>query len=577
MDELDNYLKSQNENIKFNRNCFYNFEEQNYNSLSQYSQIFSHPCCCHFHCYHCNHCNRNHNLYRNISFSKISHINPTISDSSLNFNYSSTNNNSMICLNKEENNHLKKQKEMSDSKNNKIKEVKTTKHKNLKRSETEGNYYRRNKLKNKFIYNHDIKKKNLGKKDKSTIGKKNNEIQLMNSSEIKRKKLAQYYHIINLKKYSYGGNQLETVNEANNHKYIEIKGTSSNKSLSINYKDKNKFNFDYKNALKIEINDNNNSNFTTNNNTSIINNNMEKDNYKYNYNYNFNYMDYPFKTSQMSPKYLNKNLLNDELQSSKILRETYNTRFVDLKNLKKSPSQQYLYNANEEIIFNNNKIKEKNKKDIPINNKDVNSKEGNNNNENLKTNDSNLKNKDNINNKYNFNQRYESNNHQKINSYQNNKINSNKYKYVNFYDLKTNLKNQYNIQNENNDYNSKKDKFEQNSLKQKETNVKPKKLNKEPNKDNNIIIKNKKYLEKFLTTNNQTSQYINDSMINVKKKKSLEEKEIKKEKKNENTHLNNDLKNNENKILYNIIKDIKDKNTEHNKIIIKSKSKIWKP
>lgn len=575
MDELDNYLKFQNENLKNNRNYFYNFDELNHNNLSHYSQIFSHPCCCHFHCQHCNHCK--HSLYRNISFSKISHINPTISDSSLNFNYSSTNNNSMIYLNKEENNNLKNPKEMSDSKNNNLNEVKTKKYRNLKRSETEGYYFRRNKLKNKFIYNHDIKKKNLIKKDKKIVDKKNNEIQPLNLSDLKRKKLAQYYHIVNLKKYSYGGDQLETVNEANNHKYIEIKGTSSNKSLSINFKDKIKINFDYKDKLNIEINDNNNSNFTTNNNTSIINNNIENDNYNLNYNYNFKYMDYPFKTSQISPKFSNKNVKNEELKSSKILKETYNTRFVDLKNLKNSPSQQYLYNSNEDIIFSNNKIKESIKKDIPINNKDDNLKEGNNNNVYLKTYDSNLKNKDSINNKYNFNKRYESNNLHKINSYQSKKINSKKYNYVNFYDLKTNLKNKYNIQNENNDFNSKKDNFDQNSLKQKEASVKSKKMNVEPKKDNNMILKNKKYLEKFLTTNNQTSQYINDNMIHVKKKKSLEEKEIKKEKNNENTHLNNDLNNNENKILYNIIKGIKDKNTDHNKIIIKSKSKIWKP
>lgn len=575
MDELDNYLKFQNENLKNNRNYFYNFDELNHNNLSHYSQIFSHPCCCHFHCQHCNHCK--HSLYRNISFSKISHINPTISDSSLNFNYSSTNNNSLIYLNKEENNTLKKPKEMSDSKNNNLNEVKTKKYRNLKRSETEGYYFRRNKLKNKFIYNHDIKKKNLIKKDKKIVDKKNNEIQPLNLSDLKRKKLAQYYHIVNLKKYSYGGDQLETVNEANNHKYIEIKGTSSNKSLSINFKDKIKINFDYKDKLNIEINDNNNSNFTTNNNTSIINNNIENDNYNLNYNYNFKYMDYPFKTSQISPKFSNKNVKNEELKSSKILKETYNTRFVDLKNLKNSPSQQYLYNSNEDIIFSNNKIKESIKKDIPINNKDDNLKEGNNNNVYLKTYDSNLKNKDSINNKYNFNKRYESNNLHKINSYQSKKVNSKKYNYVNFYDLKTNLKNKYNIQNENNDFNSKKDNFDQNSLKLKEASVKSKKINEEPKKDNNMILKNKKYLEKFLTTNNQTSQYINDNMIHVKKKKSLEEKEIKKEKNNENTHLNNDLNNNENKILYNIIKDIKDKNTDHNKIIIKSKSKIWKP
>ena len=575
MDELDNYLKFQNENLKNNRNYFYNFDELNHNNLSHYSQIFSHPCCCHFHCQHCNHCK--HSLYRNISFSKISHINPTISDSSLNFNYSSTNNNSLIYLNKEENNTLKKPKEMSDSKNNNLNEVKTKKYRNLKRSETEGYYFRRNKLKNKFIYNHDIKKKNLIKKDKKIVDKKNNEIQPLNLSDLKRKKLAQYYHIVNLKKYSYGGDQLETVNEANNHKYIEIKGTSSNKSLSINFKDKIKINFDYKDKLNIEINDNNNSNFTTNNNTSIINNNIENDNYNLNYNYNFKYMDYPFKTSQISPKFSNKNAKNEELKSSKILKETYNTRFVDLKNLKNSPSQQYLYNSNEDIIFSNNKIKESIKKDIPINNKDDNLKEGNNNNVYLKTYDSNLKNKDSINNKYNFNKRYESNNLHKINSYQSKKVNSKKYNYVNFYDLKTNLKNKYNIQNENNDFNSKKDNFDQNSLKLKEASVKSKKINEEPKKDNNMILKNKKYLEKFLTTNNQTSQYINDNMIHVKKKKSLEEKEIKKEKNNENTHLNNDLNNNENKILYNIIKGIKDKNTDHNKIIIKSKSKIWKP
>jgi hypothetical protein len=347
----------------------------------------------------------------------------------------------MIYLNKEENNYFSKPKKFSEPKNNNLNEVKTKKYRNLKRSETEGYYFRRNKLKNKFIYNHDIKKKNLGKKNKSTIDKKNNDIQPMNSSELKRKKLAQYYHIINLKKYSYGGDQLETVNEANNHKYIEIKGTSSNKSLSINSKNKNKnkFNFDYKDKLKIEINDNNNSNFTTNNNTSIINNNIEKDNYNYNYNYNFNYMDYPFKTLHNSPMYSNKIAQNKEFKSSKILKETYNTRFVDLKNLKKSPSQQYLYNVNEDIIFNKNKIEKNNKKDILINNKDVNSKEGNNNNIYLKTYDSNSKNKENINNKYNYNKRYESNNHNNTNSYQSNKINSNKYKYVNFYDLKTNL------------------------------------------------------------------------------------------------------------------------------------------
>jgi len=580
MDEFDNYLKSQNENLQINRNCFYNFEEPNHNQ-NLYSQIFSHPCCCHFHCQYCNHCH--HSIHRNISFSKISHINPTISDSSLNFNYSPTNNNSLIYLNNEENNLFNKPKKLQDSKNKNLNRAKTTKKyllkKNLKRSETEGNYFRRNKLKNKFIYNHDIKKKNLGKKDKSSIDKKNSEIQPMNSSEIKRKKLAQYYHIINLKKYSYGGDQLEIVNESNNHIYKEIKGTSSNKSLSNNFKDKNKFNIYNKDKLKIEISDNNNSNFTTNNNTSIINNNIEKDNS--NYSYNFNYNDYPFKTSQNSPKYSNKNVLNEGFKSSKILKETYNTRFVDLKYLKKSPSQLYLYKANEDIIFNNNKKEENIKKDIPKNNEDINLRKGKNDFVYLKTYDSNLKNEDNKINKHNLNQRYENNNHYSMNSYQSNKINSNKYKYKysNLYDLKTNLKNKYNIQNDNRDYNSKKDKSEKYSINQRVTSESSKKINDDKKRDNNIIFKNKKYLEKFLTTNNQASQYINDSNINSKKKNSLEEKEIKNEKNNEinRNNLNNGQNNNQNKILYNIIKDIKDKSTEHNKIIIRSKSKIWKP
>ena len=188
-----------------------------------------------------------------------------------------------------------------------------------------------------------------------------------------------------------------------------------------------------------------------------------------------------------------------------------------------------------------------------------------------------MKNKDSINNKYNYNKRYENKNHYNINSYQSNKVNTNKYEYVNFYDLKTNLKNKNNIQNENSDYNTKKDNFGQNSLKNKDKNVKSKKLKAEQKSSNNIILKNRKYLEKFLTTNNQTSQNINDNNVHVKKKIPFEEKEIKKEKNNEVNNLNKGPNNNENKILYNIIKDIKDKNTEHNKIIIKSKSKIWKP
>jgi hypothetical protein len=96
---------------------------------------------------------------------------------------------------------------------------------------------------------------------------------------VKRKELTKYFHVINPKRYSYGGKKLQTSTNKNNHQYKEVIKTSYSKDKNtkngrvINF---NEFNNDidnnnnnkkissykdkYKSQLKTETNNNINNN-----------------------------------------------------------------------------------------------------------------------------------------------------------------------------------------------------------------------------------------------------------------------------------------------------------------------------
>ena len=86
--------------------------------------------------------------------------------------------------------------------------------------------------------------------------------------------------------------------------------------------------------------------------------------------------------------------------------------------------------------------------------------------------------------------------------------------------------------------------------------------------------KNKKYLENFLSTENQRPRVLNDNSLILKTKKLLEEKRLR----NKQRELIKNMNSNENKILYSLKKNLRDKNSEYNKNSIrKPRLKVWKP
>lgn len=120
--------------------------------------------------------------------------------------------------------------------------------------------------------------------------------------KLQRKQLAKFYHYMGLKKYPYGKGKIETTNNTANHKYVEI--------------------FD-------------NSKENKNNNTNIVNTNKKYNNHRYSF------------SQYLSRNKNEKTELEEKKDSeaqSKIIKETSNTRLLEVK----SPSKEnrYIYNRN---------------------------------------------------------------------------------------------------------------------------------------------------------------------------------------------------------------------------------------
>lgn len=598
-----------------------NLEKINYNNYTNKNQdyiyhsnicykFFHHPCHCKCHCHY-----QYHNLHHNILNSRNNNINQTDIDleqryklypqrnKSLNNLLYSQNNNSLEDLkrkyyniyndnnNKNRNNQIYNNYKYKNNiyTNDNIKKLdKNYSSPNLiikknENSDNRNNYnnysFKDIKIKNNNINN---SKNNLEKNINNNI--KNNKIKPSKSFQIKRKELSQYYHTSNPKKYSYGGDILETVNNADNHKYKEVIGTSNSKDKNIN---KSRVIYGSQNN-NIDMNTNNNNNKYNNDDYSKIevNNNYLNDRLK-----NHKYINYRYKSYQNSPKKISRNILYEPKETNteikkKILKETYNTRLVESKELKKSPTEKYLYNSNndDDIKYRNNLNKLYNQKQISNG-----IKSDNDNNNYLYQKD----NKYNINNKINIDYDY-----YKVNNYKMKNIpksySFNNLNHHNSYNLK-NIKNNYNTEYENNfsyndnqkNHNNKNNNniidYEMIKLKVKLALLRKQMYEQERerifnNKKNEIImnkdLQNKKYLEKFLSKGHIKPNIADNNNLFEKTKKLLEAKKLKNIKK----ELNNKIKqNNENKILYSLKKNLRDKNDIYKNDMIKPKLKMWKP
>lgn len=175
-----------------------------------------------------------------------------------------------------------------------------------------------NKLKNHSFV--DIKEVNNNSKKEDEI--KYYRVQL------KRKQLSKFYHNIGVKKYHYGYGKIQTTNKTNNHKYTEIYGTSGSNNENSNKKRNIRINYEL---------------YTDGNNYSNINNineNEKNNNHRYSSSNDFDRnKNYQINSSGKS---------NAETES-RILKETYNTRLLEVKSPSKEKNYAYRssYNLNE--------------------------------------------------------------------------------------------------------------------------------------------------------------------------------------------------------------------------------------
>ena len=599
-----------------------------YNSKLYY-KYFQHPCFCKCHCHFRCH-NSNHNFFysRNKNINQIEldlkqkyELYPQRNKSLNNLLYSQ-NNNSLEELKRKYYNYYNENKN-----NNKKNQIYNYKYKNdlylndkikkldknysspnliIKNNEKTDNINNYNnytfkdiRVKNNDLINNNNNHNNNNHLEKNITNLKQHVIKPSKSFQIKRKELSQYYHISNPRKYSYGGEILETVNNADNHKYKEVIGTSNSKDKIIN---KSRVIYNSQNN-NIEANNNNddiNIKIETNNNNNYLKDKLN----------NHKYINYRYKSYQNSPKKLSRNILYEPKEANtdikkKIIKETYNTRLIESKELKKSPTEKYLYNLNNDDIkyrINLNNIFNQNKISNGIKNIDNN----NNNNNYLYQNNNKYK----INNINNFNKisnSYLNENNEDINlDYDYYKINN----YKNYNSLKNlpksysfnNLKkhNSYNLKNIKNNYQTDYDnKFSNNDNPQnqnKQNNnvdyemiklkVKLALLRKQMyeqererifnDEKNDIIYKdlqNKKYLEKFISKGNIKPNIANNNSLFERTKKLLEAKKLR----NLQKELNNKNKNNnENKILYSLKKNLREKSDIYKNDMIKPRLKICK-
>ena len=573
----------------------------NYN-FKMYYDYFHNPCSCLCHCH-----SRAHNLLHNISCSRIDfqdysklytenkyHLYPKANKSTSNIFISQNNNlfddNLRQRCDKNYNKrtifHYKRKKDYQNDYNNKKKELSRTHSypniqiKNNSKNENSNddiyNNYNFKSVKIKGGNMHNSYNNNIGINDanQNILLKKYN-IKPLKSFQIKRKKLSQYYHISNPKKYSYGGKKLQTVNSTNNHKYKEVTGTSVSKENEM--KKSRVINF---NELKNKDNDIN----TSNDKIKIeINNDTSNSNVKNHKFLNTRYMSY-----QNSPKNISRNLSYEPTEkkselNQRILKETYNTRLFESKNLKNSKGNINLNDISNEkdYKYNFNNIKN----GLNIGTSDYLYRNGNKNNINKIPNSININNNKNDNYNYYGVKTYDNNlknmpksySVSNLDNYEDNISYNLKNRYKRAYD--NNFSNDYN-QNNNNDANVD---YEMIKLKVKLALLRKQMYEQEKerifNDQMNLMNvdyynKNKKYLENFLSTENQRPRVLNDNSLILKTKKLLEEKRLR----NKQRELIKNMNNNENKILYSLKKNLRDKNSEYNKnSIIKPRLKVWKP
>lgn len=176
------------------------------------------------------------------------------------------------------------------------------------------NIVHKNKDKENGNIKEDIKEKNI------EINKK--EIEPVNSPQISRREVARYFHIVNPRKYSYEKEAQYTDNK-DNHRYKEIRRIDGQEDkIILKSLPKNK-NYNYINI--------------SNNNTEIISNAY-----------------YRYRTTENSQKYLDPIIIDspkEQLKSPQIVKETFNTRLVNSKSFKKSPSEKVIFNPKNQIKY----------------------------------------------------------------------------------------------------------------------------------------------------------------------------------------------------------------------------------
>ena len=574
-------------NTNIENNDYYNNKTPNYNSRT-YCKNHFHLCLCHCHC-------QCHNgLKHNFSSCQMNFFNNPLKlyleqkynyhplrNKSTNYLFTSYNNYNNNSIDKFKNkyftyydyNNINDKTDYSNSYIQKFEKQRNYSYQDIK---IKNNYKNINeKDKNESVYNNlhisDNNNINMEKKNKNNNYFLNkHRIKPINSFQIKRKGLSKYYHIISPKKYSYGGKILQTENNTNNHSYKEIvtsksKGKDLKKSLVINYNENNNDNNYINDSYKYFIKSNDINKKKINNKES-----------------NFKFINYRYKTYQNSPIILSRNekyepkKLKAEL-SHKIVKETPNTRLVESKELKKSPTENNLYESNYDIKYKNNINNYRttpNKKQNNLNHYLYNNENGFNQ----------VNNKDNSYNKNQENNYYQIKNH--LNSHNIQKSYSlNNLNIINNNILKKNIQNEYNNDfsynyNKNNKDNNAN--YEQIKLKvklallrkQMYEHEKGRILNNNNNKNifNKDYLNYKQYLERFLSKNKK-SRNLGDNLLE-KTKKLLEGKKLR----NKKRELNNiDLKSQENKILLRLQKNLREKNNDYNMNIIKPKIKYWKP
>ena len=547
----------------FNCNIFNNYNNNNSHTKFYFNNFFRpSKCKCRCHC-HC------HQRLNQISYSKIDYQNQQKTNDERNYNY-------MPLRNKSTNDLLYSfnKNTFDDIKNKNCTSYNYHEIKDKYKKYDENNIIRLQKNKNNNIINNvkkiEINDCNNYNYKTSTYNSKNYNFNkfdiepLKKSLYVKRKELTKYFHVINPKRYSYGGKKLQTSTNKNNHQYKEVIKTSYSK-------DKNT-----KNGRVINFNEFNNDNDNNNNNKKIssykdkyksqpkteTNNNINNNNKD---NYNYLYVSY-----QNSPTNINITTYKSQSQSkegkigggtqSRIIRETYNTRLVDSKDL--ANSEKYLHNSNMDNKYrsythNNSNTSSKIMSDV-INVNGIN------------------------NNKIPANKNFFG-----VNSYLNNKKNMpksysvndlNDYKTTNLYNInneypnKNKNENDYlnNLNNENRiDYEMiklkvklallEKEKFEQQKKKNKIS-------NNEKQKINNEYLKRKNYLEQFLNKSNKKRTITRDNTLLEKTKKLLKEKKANNGKKDKNDII---AQSNSNTILYSLKHNLRDKKDCYNKNLIR--------